>query len=101
MSSDFHFRESTFRPATHQSYPPTKLPLFVRAFWPVVYALIVIVLLLLALMDSAHAGGPQLVAGSSYFDAGTKGIPLSWGPGSLTYYTDQNDLSPILPHGAA
>jgi hypothetical protein len=101
MASDFRFRETTFRPTTYRPAPQTKLPLFVRAFWPVVYGLILIVLLVLALMDSAHAGGPQMVAGSSYFDAGTKGTPLNWSPGSLRYYTDQNDLSPLLPHGAA
>ena len=101
MASNLRLQETTFRAAAYRGVSRTKLPLFVRAFWPVVYGLVVIVLLLLALMDSAQAGGPQLVAGSSYFDAGTKGTPVNWSPGAVSYYTDQNDLSPVLPHAAA
>jgi hypothetical protein len=37
------------------------------------------------------------VAGVSYFDAGTKGVPLAWAGGAINYYTDQGNLSPILP----
>jgi hypothetical protein len=101
MPSDFHFQEPTLRPAKYPVPPRPELPLLVRAFWPTVYGLIVIVLLLMAFLEKAYGGGPQLVAGSSYFDAGTKGTPLSWNPGSIVYYTDQNDLSPLLPHATA
>lgn len=51
--------------------------------------------------SSAHAGGPKYIAGSSYFNAGTMGQPLTWSQGQMNYYTDQGDLSPILPNAAA
>ena len=47
------------------------------------------------------AGGPAYVAGSSFFDPAVKGTPLTWVNGSLTYYTDQGDLSPALTGSAA
>jgi len=37
------------------------------------------------------------VAGASYFDPATKGTPIVWGQGAINYYTDQGDLSTILP----
>lgn len=49
----------------------------------------------------ANAGGPEFVAGASYFDPTTKGTPLIWAQGSITYYTDQGDLSAILPGPSA
>jgi hypothetical protein len=49
----------------------------------------------------ARAGGPEYVAGSSYFNSSTMGQPLTWSQGSVNYYTDQGDLSPILPNAAA
>jgi len=48
-----------------------------------------------------HGGGPDYVAGSSYFDSSTMGQPLTWAQGQVNYYTDQGDLSPILPSGPA
>ena len=45
----------------------------------------------------ANAGGPGFVAGASYFDPTTKGMPLTWAQGTVTYYTDQGNLSAILP----
>src|SRR5580692_7137 len=57
------------------------------------------IVLLFAL--SSRAGGPKSVAGSSYFDPSTTGQPLVWPQGTITYYTDQGDLSPILHNGAA
>jgi hypothetical protein len=48
-----------------------------------------------------RAGGPKCVAGTSYFDATTTGQPLVWLQGLILYYTDQGDLSPILPNAAA
>src|SRR5438067_10355090 len=44
----------------------------------------------------ARAGGPEYVAGTSYFDPAVKGVPLTWAQGAINYYTDQGDLSPIL-----
>ena len=49
----------------------------------------------------AYGGGPKYIAGSSYFNAGTMGQPLTWSQGQINYYTDQGDLSPILPNAAA
>ncbi len=49
----------------------------------------------------ARAGGPEYVAGSSYFDSSTMGQPITWSLGRVNYYTDQGDLSPILPNAAA
>jgi hypothetical protein len=45
----------------------------------------------------AIAGGPKYVAGVSYFNPGTAGTPSTWAQGQINYYTDQGDLSPILP----
>ena len=36
-----------------------------------------------------HAGGPKYIAGSSYFNSGTMGQPLTWPLGVVNYYTDQ------------
>jgi hypothetical protein len=47
------------------------------------------------------AGGPEYVAGSSYFTSGTMGQPIVWSQGQIVYYTDQGDLSPILPNALA
>ena len=49
----------------------------------------------------SHAGGPQHVAGTAYFDSSTTGQPLIWPQGLITYYTDQGDLSPYLPNATA
>src|SRR3954470_18456639 len=48
-----------------------------------------------------RAGGPKCVAGSSYFDGSMTGQPLIWPQGMITYYTDQGDLSAILPNASA
>lgn len=49
----------------------------------------------------SRAAGPKNVAGSSYFDSTMTGQPLLWPQGQILYYTDQADLSPILPHASA
>ncbi len=49
----------------------------------------------------AFAGGPKYVAGVSYFNSGTAGTPLTWAQGQINYYTDQGNLSPILPGPSA
>ena len=53
------------------------------------------------LCQLANAGGPEFVAGASYFDPTTKGMPLAWAQGAVTYYTDQGNLSAILPGASA
>lgn len=64
---------------------------------PAIFAMV----LLLALVQVARAGGPAYVAGVSYFDPATKGTPLTWQQGQVRYYTDQGDLSTLLPQAAA
>ena len=49
----------------------------------------------------ARAGGPKYVAGSSYFNSSAMGHSITWSLGLVNYYTDQGDLSPILPNSAA
>ena len=49
----------------------------------------------------ARAGGPQYVAGSTFFVSATTGQPITWAQGQVNYYTDQGDLSSILPNAAA
>src|SRR5207245_6307116 len=61
-----------------------------------IYALAVAVVMLIV-PQLARAGGPRYVAGVSYFAAGTQGVPLTWAQGAVNYYTDQGNLSPILP----
>jgi hypothetical protein len=48
-----------------------------------------------------RAGGPKCIAGTSYFNSTTTGQPLTWPGGIITYYTDQGDLSPVLPNASA
>jgi hypothetical protein len=108
MPSRFHFQGpnrsvgSELHATTGQgTIQQAKLRLFVRIFWPVVYALILILLLLMTLVQAGHAGGPRYVAGSSYFDPSTKGMPLTWAQGAVSYYTDPGDLSTLLPQASA
>ena len=49
----------------------------------------------------SSAGGPQKVAGTAYFDSSVSGRPLTWPQGSVTYYTDQGNLSVIFPNSSA
>jgi len=49
----------------------------------------------------SRAGGPKYIAGTSYFNADLAGQPLTWPQGQILYYTDQGDLSPILPNASA
>ncbi|HUO32794.1 MAG TPA: IPT/TIG domain-containing protein [Bryobacteraceae bacterium] len=49
----------------------------------------------------SRAGGPNLVAGTTYFDPAVTGQPLIWAQGEITFYTDQGDLSSVLPNASA
>jgi hypothetical protein len=60
-----------------------------------------IIALLTASALFAFGGTPRYVAGASYFDPAAKGQPIVWAQGQITYFTDQGDLSPLLPHAAA
>lgn len=44
---------------------------------------------------ASRAGGPAFVAGSGY-NPGVEGQPVIWANGSVEYFTDQGNLSPIL-----
>ena len=57
--------------------------------------------IVLQLATVANAGGPAYVSGASYFDPSTMGTPLTWAQGTVKYYTDQGDLSAILPGSSA
>jgi len=48
---------------------------------------------LLVCCELAFAGGPLLV--------GSNGVPRTWANGQIAYYTDQADLSPLLPSAQA
>jgi hypothetical protein len=61
----------------------------------------VAVVLVLALVPAALAGGPKYVSGASYFDPSVKGVPITWLSIPISYYTDQGSLSPILPNSVA
>ena len=76
--------------------PPTAFA--ARSFFYRAAAALVAVFLFATL---ARAGGPKYVAGSSYFNPSTVGQPLTWSLGQVNYYTDQGDLSPILPNSGA
>ena len=54
------------------------------------------VVVLICLTSAALAGGPKYVAGTTYFNSGTAGTPLTWSQGTVKYFTDQGNLSPIL-----
>ena len=49
----------------------------------------------------SRAGGPRYVAGTSFFDPSITGQPVVWPHGVVTYYTDQGELSGVLPNASA
>lgn len=65
------------------------------------YLVVMALIFLCVLVKMANAGGPRYIAGASFFDPGSKGVPLTWTAGAISYYTDQGDLSPILPQASA
>src|SRR5260370_5939880 len=56
--------------------------------------------LLISSAVASRAAGPAFIAGSGYA-AGVEGQALIWANGSVQYFTDQGDLSPILPSAQA
>ena len=62
--------------------------------------ILALALLLISSAVTTLAGGPAFIAGSGY-DPGVEGQPLVWANGSVQYFTDQGDLSPILPNAQA
>jgi hypothetical protein len=59
------------------------------------------VLLAASLPSPLFAGGPRLVAGSTYFDPSAMGKPIRWASGQVNYYVDQGPLSATVTHGQA
>src|SRR5271165_3836925 len=59
------------------------------------------VLLAFALPHFLLAGGPRLVAGSTYFDPAVMGQPIRWSSGHVSYYVDQGPLSAAVSHSQA
>ncbi len=57
--------------------------------------------LLLGSAAAAFAGGPLYVAGVSGFNPSATGQPITWAGGVVNYYTDQGNLSPLLPGASA
>jgi len=57
----------------------------------------------LALVSSSllYAGGPRLVAGSTYFDPAVMGQPIHWPNGQVSYYVDQGPLSATVSNAQA
>ena len=49
----------------------------------------------------AYGGGPRFVAGVTGFDPAVAGKPILWANGVVNYYTDQGDLSSLLPQASA
>jgi len=102
MSRVLHFHPRRPRPATlptqleeierhvHERSPNWRSPV-------VIYAIAIALMLLIALVELARAGGPQYVAGITYFDRGVAGQPITWTGGIVNYYTDQGSLSSLLP----
>jgi len=65
-------------------------------------ALRLAVLLALPVSPSlVFAGGPRLVAGSTWFDPGVLGHPIRWATGQIDYYVDQGPLSNTVGHQQA
>ncbi len=75
--------------------------LFLRHRYILLRTTLLIFLILIFLPLTAFAGGPKYVAGTTYFNSGTAGTPLTWSQGAVHYYTDQGNLSPILPGASA
>lgn len=56
---------------------------------------------ILASATVARAGGPEYVAGASYFDPSVKGSPVTWANGTISYFTDQGNLSATVAGASA
>src|SRR5258708_34435891 len=64
------------------------------------WRILAVAVLLICSAVASRAGGPAFVAGSGYAP-GVEGHPLIWANGSVQYFTDQRDLSPILLNAQA
>jgi hypothetical protein len=99
MAKVFHFhanRQQREAPIQGRSAAPSKPGPSWHDRRIAIYAAALALVLLIVLVELARAGGPQYVAGASYFNAGLAGQPIAWPGGAITYYTDRGDLSPLL-----
>ncbi len=62
--------------------------------------ILAVIVLLICTAPLGRAGGPAFVAGSGY-NPGVEGHALIWESGSIQYFTDQGNLSPILSNAQA
>jgi IPT/TIG domain-containing protein len=84
-----------FPPALPRQLPPLQATRVWTDRSVTVYVL-ALALLLIAFAELARAGGPHYIAGTSYFETGRAGQPITWANGTVRYYTDQGRLSSIL-----
>jgi hypothetical protein len=49
----------------------------------------------------AHAGGPRLVGGTTYFDPSVTGQPIVWASGAISYFVDQGALGSTVGNATA
>ena len=71
------------------------------ALYHLLFRAAAVVAVVMSFAAIAIAGGPEHIAGSSFFNSSAMGQPLTWTQGQVNYYTDQGDLSPILPNSTA
>jgi hypothetical protein len=71
------------------------------SFGPFITRLAVAAAIVILFALFARAGGPKCVAGTTYFNSSMSGQPLIWPLGQITYYTDQGDLSALMPNVSA
>jgi len=96
MAKVFHFHAPIRRKNAEETEAAANTKLPVRKLWLPIYGLVLGALFLVLMVEFARAGGPEYVAGISYFNAGLAGQPVTWLNGTINYYTDQGDLSPVL-----
>src|SRR5437763_11816163 len=97
MQSCMLQRTSMSRFVNDEGHEGTRSKMLLRLIDGLLSCVALSVVLSVIALQPALAGGPRYVAGVSYFDPSTKGTPLTWQQGIINYYTDQGDLSPILP----
>src|SRR5579864_2844860 len=97
MAKAFHFhanRQQRVAPIQSPSAAPPKPGPSWRDRRIAIYAAALALVLLIVLVELARAGGPQYVAGVSYFNAGLAGQPITWAGGTITYYSDLGRSKP-------
>jgi hypothetical protein len=100
MAKVFHFHERRQSQEAEVTVPVQRTEQRRPRTWSdrriAIYVAALALIVLIALVELARAGGPEYVAGVGYFNAGLAGQPVTWAGGAINYYTDQGNLSPIL-----